>query len=183
MSSGTAGDVDLLAAVSKRTQSAVGAQAVEAQAVRLRRAADAVAVLDSAAASETLPPDARLWAGLALTQAGKAPKVALQKLKGKAVATLAFGAADVASAVLLELVQKGDETTEKQLQNKRQRVRCRKPRSMRWNFLALAGKTTDARRICTSCWPKTAASAASACGVGPGARSRCRHGRRAKAPN
>jgi N-ethylmaleimide reductase len=46
-------------------------------------AADAVAVLDSAAASETLPPDARLWAGLALTQAGKAPKVALQKLKEK----------------------------------------------------------------------------------------------------
>ncbi len=143
---GQAGDVDLLAAVSKRTQSAVGAQAVDAQAVRLRLgAADAVAVLDSAAASETLPPDARLWAGLALTQAGKAPKVALQKLKEKLWRPSLSVPRMLRQQLLLELVQKGDETTEKQLREQAAASPLSETALDALELLALAGKT-DAQK-------------------------------------
>ncbi len=113
---GRPGDEDLLAAVTKRAQSAVGAQAIEAQAVRLRLGAvDAVAVLDAAAASETLPVEARLWAGLSLSQAGKLPVAALTKLKEKLWRPSVSLSRVLRQQLFVELLKKGDAATEKLL--------------------------------------------------------------------
>ena len=102
--------------MTERAQSAVGTQAIEAQAVRLRLGAlDAVPVLDAAAASETLPVEARLWAALALTQAGKAQGAALGKLRerlGRPGTTVPRG---LRTLMNRELLRQGDAVTEKQL--------------------------------------------------------------------
>lgn len=113
---GQPGDDALLAALTLRTQAAVGAQAVEAQAVRLRLGAqDAVPVLDAAAATETLTPEARLWAALALSQAGKAQAGALPKLRERLLRPGVSLSKGLRLLLVPELVRAGDAATEKQL--------------------------------------------------------------------
>ncbi len=113
---GQSGDELLLAELTKRTSAAVGAQAIEAQAVRLRLGAqDAVPVLDAAAATETVTPEARLWAALALSQAGKAQTGALAKLRERLVRPGVQLSKGLRLLLLLELVRQGDAATEKQL--------------------------------------------------------------------
>lgn len=113
---GQPGDASLLDSLTLRTQSAVGAQAVEAQAVRLRLGAhDAVPVLDAAAATETLTPEARLWAALSLSQAGKAQAGALAKLRERLLRPGVSLSKGLRLLLLPELVRSGDAPTEKLL--------------------------------------------------------------------
>jgi serine/threonine protein kinase len=113
---GQPGDEPLLSELTRRTSAAVGAQAIEAQAVRLRLGAqDAVPVLDAAAATETVTPEARLWAALALSQAGKAQTGALAKLRERLVRPGVQLSKGLRQQLVLELVRQGDAATEKQL--------------------------------------------------------------------
>ena len=113
---GRSGDSELLAAVTERAQAAVGTQAIEAQAVRLRLGAlDAVPVLDAAAASETLPVEARLWAALAITQAGKAQAAALGKLRERLSRPGTTVPRGLRTLMNRELLRQGDAAMEKQL--------------------------------------------------------------------
>ncbi len=138
---GRPGDVDLLAAVTKRAQAAVGAQAIEAQAVRLRLgAADASSVLDAAAASETLPAEARLWAGLSLSQAGKVSVAALAKLKEKLWRPGLSVSRVLRQQIYCELLKKGDPATEKQLREQASASPLSESAIEALELLATAGK-------------------------------------------
>ena len=118
---GKPGDGQLLELLTQRAQEFVGAQAIEAQAVRLRLgAADAQPVLDAAAASETLPVEARLWAALSLTQAGKAPVTALFKLKERLARPGMTVPRQLRLLIVGELLRQGDAAMEKQLREQAQ---------------------------------------------------------------
>ena len=109
-------DTDLKEHVATVAKNSVGVQAALAQAVRLRLGEkDAATVLDAAAASGNLPPEARLWAGLVLLQTGHAQLSAFVKLKDQLLRPGHSMPKVLRHSVFLELLKHKDATTEKQL--------------------------------------------------------------------
>lgn len=139
---GRPGDSELLSVLTQRAQTAVGAPAIEAQAARLRLGAtDAVAVLDAAAATETLPVEARLWAALSLTQTGHAQISALVKLKERINRPGATVPRVLRLLITSELLHKGEAATEKQLREQAATSPPTESSLEALELLAAAGKT------------------------------------------
>lgn len=145
---GRPGDSDLLGQAHRVAQTAVGISATQAQALRLRLGdKTAVAVLDTAAASENLSAEARLWAGLALSQAGHAQIASLIKLKETLGRSIGTTPKTLRRLLLIELVRNGDAATEKHLREQTEQTSGLALAVEALEWLAAAGKTDATQKL------------------------------------